>query len=101
MAKANGKPVAERESQAKTEHQPERPVHEVRIGRIKARVPSRRVTICSGTAWLTTPGYPPRHLTSPEARVAKLADAADLKSAVPDGAWGFDSLPGHPEEADS
>ena len=38
MAKANGKPAAERENQAKTEHQPERPVHEVRIGRIKAAI---------------------------------------------------------------
>lgn len=38
MAKANGKPVAERQGEAKPEHQPERPVHEVRIGRIKAAI---------------------------------------------------------------
>ena len=29
------------------------------------------------------------------ARVAKLADARDLKSRAPKGAWRFDSAPGH------
>lgn len=38
MGKANGKPAHTPQSDARAEHQPERPVHEVRIGRIKAAI---------------------------------------------------------------
>lgn len=48
--------------------------------------------MCSVGSSATHPGY----MLHTVARVAKSVAAADLKSAVPQGAWGFESLPGHP-----
>jgi hypothetical protein len=64
-------------------------------GAPRERSTARSSAAASDTMMAGQPGEPFTETRFVHARVAKSADAADLKSADPRGLWGFKSPPGH------